>query len=269
MPSPFPSMDPYLEKSDIWSDCHTSLITAIKRHLNTQIGPTYYATVETYSAVEELGIAKPQGISPDVTVVERWPPQRKAAIRASTVTIPDAPIIRPISDQRRLRAVRIYLTGTDELVTAIELLSPANKRGRGLETYRRKRYRLLSSHVHLVEIDLLRGGQRPGKEVNEPTLETDYVLLLNRAAENMYDRVSEIWPLALNQPFPLMPIPLLWPDPDIPLDLNVILANVYEESGYAWRIDYRQPVPSPKLRKKMVMWLREALPDVGRPQDEI
>lgn len=47
-----------------------------------------------------------------------------------------------------------------QLVTAIEILSPTNKRGEGRLEYLAKRRRLLLSTAHLMEIDLLRQGQR-------------------------------------------------------------------------------------------------------------
>jgi hypothetical protein len=87
-------------------------------------------------------------------------------------------------------------------------------------------------------------------------LRTDYVLLVNRAG---FSRVSEIWPLALNEPFPLIPVPLLEPDPDVPLDLGAGLRAVYTRSGYAWRIDYRQPVPPPELRPAIAAYDEELL----------
>lgn len=46
-----------------------------------------------------------------------------------------------------------------ELVTAIEVLSPTNKRGDGYREYLDKRRRILSSMAHLMEIDLLRKGE--------------------------------------------------------------------------------------------------------------
>src|SRR5205823_2575020 len=47
-----------------------------------------------------------------------------------------------------------------QLVTAIEVLSPTNKRGDGRSEYLAKRQRLLLSTAHLMEIDLLHQGQR-------------------------------------------------------------------------------------------------------------
>ena len=46
-------------------------------------------------------------------------------------------------------------------VTSIAILSPVNKREPGLSTYREKRRQLHAAEVHILEIDLLRRGQRP------------------------------------------------------------------------------------------------------------
>lgn len=62
----------------------------------------------------------------------------------------------------------------------------------------------------------------------------------------------------------MIPVPLLEPDPDVPLELGEALRGVYGRAGYDWRIDYRKPVPQPALRSAMARWLRETLPEVGR-----
>src|SRR3712207_9248145 len=68
-----------------------------------------------------------------------------------------------IEEEHREAFVEIY-EGTPErrLVTCIEVLSPSNKRPGtpGWDLYLRKRQSLMLGGVHLVEIDLLRGGQR-------------------------------------------------------------------------------------------------------------
>lgn len=68
-------------------------------------------------------------------------------------------------------------------------------------------------------------------------------------------RTSEIWPVALNEPLPTLPVPLLYPDPDVPLDLGVTINNVYTRAAYDRRIDYTRPVPPPELRPAMAAWL--------------
>lgn len=253
--SPFPGMDPYLESREFFSGFHHALSEEIRQQLNEQIGPKYYADVEIYSISQDVLIGYTHQIYPDVGVFEPAPSiggAPRAATRASVAPIQRAIVLE---QQTRARSVRIYFTDTGELVTAIEILSPVNKRGEGLEEYRKKRRELFKSQTHLVELDLLRGGTRPGLEVNEPPLDTDYMLVVNRAQHGT-TRVSEIWPLALNEPFPVLPIPLREPDPDATLNLNEIFQFIYPRAGYSWRIDYAQPIPPPELRPAMQEWIQ-------------
>ena len=220
-------MDPYLEAREIWHGFHHLFADEIMAQLNSKLSPRYYADVEVRTVLEEAAVAATQTIFPD------------------TAALPDL---------FKLRTVQVYTTGTQTLVTSIEILSPVNKRGSGLQEYREKRRRIMQADVHLVELDLLRGGERPGWEVNAPPIDSDYILLVNRASGGEA-RISEIWPVALDQSLPLLPVPLLFPDPDVPLDLGDALSNVYARAVYARRIDYSQPVPPPELRPAMAAWL--------------
>jgi hypothetical protein len=260
MASPFPGMNPYLEDRSIWPGFHHSLAEEIRAMLNAQIGPKYYADVEVRTVLEDVSIARPQPVIPDVGVVER-PSREMTGVMVADIAIAPAPVERfAIADETRLRTINVYLTGTDELVTVIEILSPYNKHGEGREEYRQKRSRLLRTRVHLVEVDLLRGGYPPGGEVVNPSLPGgDYVLLVNRHQSGDPRRLSEIWPAFLNQPLPVIPVPLLDPDPDAPLDLNAAIRSVYARAGYDWRLDYSRPVPDPPLRAEMVTWLDQRL----------
>lgn len=65
--------------------------------------------------------------------------------------------------------IEIRVIDSRELLTAIEVLSSSNKRGKGREEYLDKRNRVLKSAAHLLEIDLLRSGQRvPMREALQP-----------------------------------------------------------------------------------------------------
>ena len=66
-------------------------------------------------------------------------------------------------------------------MTIIELQSPSNKRsgGDGRRAYLQKRDEILSSQSHLIEIDLLRGGER--LPIIEPLPPTDYHCFICRA----------------------------------------------------------------------------------------
>ncbi|MFN3422965.1 MAG: DUF4058 family protein, partial [Armatimonadota bacterium] len=59
---------------------------------------------------------------------------------------------------------------------------------------------------------------------------------------------------------PTIPVPLLPPDPDVALDLNSVVASVYERGAYDRIIDYRQPPPPPLTDEEsqwLDNWLRE------------
>ncbi len=256
MNSPFPGMDPYLEDRSIYPGFHHSLAEEIKGRLNARLGTRYYADVELRTVGEFVEIGEQHIIYPDVGVYESELPETMPAYEIGTA-VALAPLTRPSrkASELKLRAVHIYLLGTNRLVTTIELLSPYNKRySDGLSEYKDKRARLLMSTVNFVEFDLLRGGERPGAEVADPAIDTDYVLLVNRY-RGLQDRFSEIWPIALNESLPLLPIPLLTPDPDVILDLNAALREIYQRGAYHKRIDYRQPLPHPPPRPLIAEWL--------------
>lgn len=255
----FPGMDPYIEAPTLWRDFHHSLAEEIRWRLNSSMDEKYYAGVEVHTTYEEVQVGKRKPMVPDVAVLTPTPRETDSPVWVAPPPATAAPIRRVATViPTRLRSVRIYTTGTDELVTAIELLSPYNKRGEGLAEYRRKRSSLLTSNVHLVEIDLLRGGQRVGSELQDaPCDDTDYILLVNRGMDVNPDAYSDIWPVSLNEPLPLLPIPLDAPDPDVILDMNAVVRSIYERGRYALRIDYQQPVPPPALRPAMAEWMQK------------
>jgi hypothetical protein len=161
----------------------------------------------------------------------------------------------------KLYSVVIRTVEDDVLVTAIEILSFVNKRPghAAYLTYRRKRQAILESMAHLMEIDLLRAGERP--PLAEPLPEAPYFVILSRAERRP---VAEVWPLHLPEPIPILPVPLLPPDPDIPVDLGRALAAIYDRSGYDLRIDYTSPPPPPTLAAADAAWLDAHLRTVHR-----
>ncbi|MEM7125235.1 MAG: DUF4058 family protein [Chloroflexota bacterium] len=269
MTSPFPGMDPYLEDPSIWHSFHTRLATELADQLTPQIVPNYYADVELQTVSDEISLtARPHAMRPDTGVYRE--PDAPVTNLASPTAVTNAPLVAPMQrpviahSEVKLRTVRIYITETDQLVTTIEILSPYNKRPhRGLNQYRRKRNKVIESSVHLVEIDLLRGGTRPGLELDHPPIEQEYILLVNR--DGPYpQRLSDIWPVGLNESLPpKLPVPLLAPDTDVEIDLRAALDAIYERAAYQYRIDYSQSIPPPTLRDEMVEWLKAFRQEAG------
>ncbi len=73
----------------------------------------------------------------------------------------------------------------------------------------------------------------------------------------------EVWPIALEQPLPVVPLPLLPGDPAVPLDLQQALAVVYDIIGYDELVDYTRPPPEP-LSAAESAWVEERLRGAGR-----
>ena len=256
MPSPFPGMDPFIESRRIWSDFHLDLAAEIRAHLNARIQPGYYATAVTYVTYDviEVAHAEPRAVSPDVSV---WRTDLRVPTPGARAVI-DPPSVQsmvPLEVPLRLARVEIREAGTDTLVTAIEILSPINKRpGRERQKYLRKRRELLRSEVHVMELDLLRGGERSPLETAVPP--APYYVTLARVEHRPY---VDVWPIQLAARLPVLPVPLSAPDSDVPLDLGAIVPAVYERGGYATRIDYRQPVPLPPLAPEQQTWVEHLL----------
>src|SRR2546426_472289 len=83
------------------------------------------------------------------------------------------------------------------------------------DKYVEKRERILASSVHLVEIDLLRGGERAPMAESFPA--QPYFVLVHRADQRP---MADVWPISLDQRLPIIPIPLADDDPDAQVDLQ-------------------------------------------------
>lgn len=259
MPSPFPGMDPYIEDPEIWSDFHNGLADEIRAELNATIQPRYVARLTPRVTYEEVAVTRsPTGIRPDVGIWPHQPPRGPNIQPASTFIATPEPVESSVVLEfpLRLMSIEILASGTMELVTAVEILSPVNKRPShdGYREYLRKRRELLRSAAHLIEIDLLRVGTRP--PLDKPVPEAPYYISLSRA--DMRPNVT-VWPIQFYNVLPTIPVPLAEPDADVSLDMAKAVATVYERGGYATIIDYHRQVPPPKLNEADEIWIDEYL----------
>jgi len=265
MESPFPGMDPYLEAPSLWPDVHHEVITILRDQLQAQLAPRYRAVITPYVLFESLEIAPVRRATPDVAVVEL---DYAGAASGSAVALEEAPLSLPALMETPVEYARIEIrTVPDQmLVTAIELLSPANKRPGpdGADAYEKKRQELFASTAHLLEIDLLRAGQRP--RLARPLPNAPYFILLSRAQRRPY---VEVWPLTLHDPIKLAPVPLLPPDAPAALDVGTAIHEAYRRARYDLEIDYTQPPPPPDLSPEDAAWLDAHLRALGlRPSAE-
>ena len=125
-------------------------------------------------------------------------------------------------------------------MTVIELLSPSNKRGEGFLQYKVKRNALLSTRVHLVEIDLLVGGERLPLKDALPA--GDYFAYVARGDRRPN---CDVYAWSIRQALSKIMIPLAAPDPDIALDLGELFTTTYDRGRYKRSLNYSVPPAAP------------------------
>jgi len=252
MTMPFPGMDPYLEHPILWTGVHSRLINVIAQQISPRLRPRYIASIE-----ERVMIDIPQ----HQRVPDLWVQKvSNASAPARAAVVLEEPLVMEIADDPVKEHYIEILDRYQDLnvVTVIEVVSPINKAtGPGHDEYMRKRKSTLQISTHLVELDLLRRGHRI-VEFSDEQLESigpfDYLVTVNRFQPGRTQ--YEIIPRRLRNPLPTFGIPLVAPDPDVPLDLQAALDRVYEEGSYMLRVHYERPC-SPSLEEQDQQWVAE------------
>lgn len=249
MPSPFPGLDPFLE-SQKWDDFHTRFITVISETLVPKVRPHYMVDVERYVYVTREDEEVVKIIAPDAVIADTRHDWRESAEAAGTATL--QPVKHRIPLPRRRQAYLVIRTRRNEsVVTVIELLSPWNKTPEaGVAEYLSKRANVLQSTANLVELDLLRGGQR--LPTVEPLQDADFYAFISRP------RVRpdvDVYAWTLHHLLPTLPIPLAESDADVLLELQTAFTTTYDRAGYDYSLDYTVDV-QPALSRQDAEWVQ-------------
>jgi len=257
MPSPFPGMDPFLEGSPLWTDFHGNFLYAAREALVPKVRPKYIVLAQVQVTVVQEPDEKVGTIVPDVVVVEGespLPPQTESSEVAFAVAEP-ATVRLAFVQKREQVYLEIRERETRRLVTVIELLSPSNKRfgSPAWGDYLKKRDAIFASDVHLVELDLLRGGTR--MPMGDPLPPGDYYAIISRSYRRPY---CEVYAWTLKDKMPTIPIPLLKGDPDVTLDLQAVFNAAYDRAGYDYSLDYSREI-EPPLSPEDTKWVKECL----------
>lgn len=246
--SPFPGMDPYLEHPSLWPNVHQRLITYASDALQAQLAPRYYVSIG-----ERVYLETPErSVYPDLWVVERGGPAKTAA-SALEADRPVVVVVEPV--ERREVFIEIQDPGAGHrVVTVVEVLSPSNKQpGEGRDLYLRKQAEILASNVHLVEIDLLRGGAPTVALPPSPSGGVGYRVVVTRSTDRTR---RELYQVSVRDRLPRVAIPLEAADADAVLDVQALLDEAYTKGAYGLRVDYSsQPVP--QLGTDDAAWARE------------
>src|SRR4051812_38511575 len=114
MPSPFPGMNPYLERDDLWHDFHERFLQLAAEALGSRVRPHYVVKVDEHIHIHELFDA---------------PTQAR----------------HPAMDIEQLAFVQVRDIRSREVVTVIELLGRSYKRlGTDREQYLARREQVLA-----------------------------------------------------------------------------------------------------------------------------
>lgn len=257
MPTPFPGMDPYLERRGLWEEIHTRLLVAIADALAAQVAPRYRVGVEQRTYLAVLPFENNDFVGkPDVLITS--PPRATStgvAVSNSLNVMPRL-VTLPMPDKVVERYLEIRDVATEDVVTVIELLSPANKRTqKGRDEYETKRLKVLKSSTNLVEIDLLRSGKSPSFKLYGGDIPSDYRIIVSRTSQRPN---AVVYLFTIRDIIPDIPIPLRPNETEPILPLNKLLHDLYERARYDLVIDYSSP-PIPRLTGMDAKWAKQLL----------
>ncbi len=256
MPSPFPGMDPWLEGS-LFGDLHAALTIYLREALNAALPAGYMALGNHLVWVDDTATRLPDtGVfGPD-----------HAAGSSDTAVLPGLVTLGTgrTPEDREQPYLEILTTAGRRLVTAVEVLSPANKKkGAGRTAYQDKQEEFRLGGVNLVEIDLLRTGSHttavPLTTLRRKAGASEYHVSVRVAsAPAQYFAAA----LRLADRLPAFGIPL---DPGVApvvVDLQPLLDRAYDTGRYAHAVDYRRD-PAPPLAPEQRAWANAVLKERG------
>ena len=268
MSSPFPGMDPFLEINPSWEVFHGWFIRELAR--------------------QSMGRARELGCEVDVerSVYGREPTGELVLVGEPDLLARHDPAFgrpEPMPSRGGValaepRAIHEVVLDPDEMEThkqqyllvreagdwarvlaVVELLSFANKKGSYAPKYREKRARLLSSMVHFMELDFLRSGENPSRDLFPELPRTPYFIFVAR--KTGMGRNEEGYPLRLQDPLPILGLPLGPGRPDLPLDSAAAFRSAYDLSyRSSWLRAYRdEQVPGPPLDEQDRTWVTQTV----------
>ena len=249
MKSPFPGMDPYLER--YWGDVHQSLITYSRDALQSSLPRSLLARTEERVFLMDNSDDQPRFRVPDTFIYEDPSPKWKGGTGGAAVMEPETEVeiasIMTFKYKEEITEGFIEIREADggKVITVIEFLSPTNKfPGPGRVQYETKRDAIQYSNTSLVEIDLVRAGPR-NLAIDAADIPHDHrsdAIVCVRTAW-LRDGLQLAF-LPLRERLKAIPIPLRKGEKPVLLNLQVLIEKVYEMGRYDI-IDYSQPCRPP------------------------
>ncbi len=255
-------MNPYLERH--WPDVHLKLINNISEVLSVELPDDLMARLEQGIDAGQEPEGEAKIFHPDAAIKESWkdgfPPLWQPERGNTTVQLAEPVVIPAEPAKRRWIEIR---DRDRHLITVIEVIGPANKREPGWSQYKVKQHALLGAGVNLVEIDLIRGGTSP-LAVDEELLKRPDGTHGTICVARQHSPVGVRWEVyfcPLQDPLPAFRVPLRAGEHDVPLALQPLLDQAYQNGKY-WLEDYNKP-PVPALTPGETAWSEGLLRGAG------
>ena len=263
--SPFPGMDPWLER--FWGDIHSRFVVYLADQVNERLPRDLQARVEESLTVDTDDYRRT--IYPDSHVVEEQFDTSTGnvaiAVAQSTAIATQPMLVSLGSEHRTQRHIEIIDRNSGgRVVTAIELLSPANKCSElGRKAYHQKQHEYRSAGVNLMEIDLVRDGAwilALPDDLVPAECRSPYMICVRRVTR---PSLAELFPVSLREPLPNVLLPLRPADADILVQLQPLLDDCYRRGRYD-SLDYSRPL-SPPLNEADHAWAMELIRQHASP----
>jgi len=253
MASPFPGVDPFLESQHYWQDFHATFVNYWREAVSDALPDHYEARLDERVQIVGLDAREDRVILPDVSVVQKGDSDkvRGQAQDGGLATVEAVTLELPVMGEVRETLIEILHRPERSLVTVLELLSPTNKTNPGRGQYLSKRMELFTQPVHMVEVDLLLGGER--LPMRRPLPAGDFYAIVSRAERR---RTGQVYAWTVRDKLPALPVPLLKPDRDVLVDLGAVFATAYERGKFGRSIDYKAELAMP-LEEGKTRWAQE------------
>src|SRR5437879_976182 len=98
MPSPFPGMNPYIERASVWHDFHESFMPVVRDILTAQVLPRYFVRIDEQMYIHELSAEERRFLGRSDIQAPALAPASKESGTASPVLEAPAEVGVPVVD---------------------------------------------------------------------------------------------------------------------------------------------------------------------------
>jgi hypothetical protein len=223
---------------------HTVFIGQMIFHFNERLPNGYVARAEESFRVigtDASGKRFKHNPRPDVAIKSRGTVGAFAGQSVAAQPTWEAKVLDTIDPLDSINAVTIHDVSTNQIVTCIEVLSPANKtHGSYYSVYRARRAEYIYSQIPLVEIDFLHETEAiiPRHPIYPDDANSFPYYIAVTDSRPHVDK-TRVYGFSINDPIPTLPIPLL--DIDVVLaDFDAIYQTVFKGARLGDDVDYTQ-----------------------------